>query len=357
MSAFQVCARCSTRWPVGTRPAVWCPRCHGVLLSPVSIGAPAQGVRNFKWVARAPRKKSGKPRSSSKPRNSETPRYDEMPRWGLVDRPIPEPDDGESRIERWAVAAPGLLALTGSLLLLAAAAELLRYGILLYNRTRLVDSTTVIISDAFVSFAGLIAIVIGVSAAVASACWLVSRRHSVFERADMRDPRSIRELIIGSLVPGLSLVMPGVFLTELVAVRGGADRARLLVAVRIWWGLWVFDWALIGAAIWWRTRDSLQAQADGVLFYAFVSLVGACLAVWTIRVMRGVDDLRWRGTNRAAPKRWVVASGRASAREPDAPAVLDAAEAVPEPESGPELEDASVSREVQQETQERATLT
>lgn len=355
MSAFQVCARCSTRWPVGTRPAVWCPRCHGVLLSPVSIGVPDRGVRNFKWVARAPRKKPVGPRAASKPRSAETPKYDEMPRWGLVDQPISEPDGEESRIERWAAAAPGMLTLTGILLLLAGAAELSRYGILLYNRTRLVNSATLIISDAFVSFAGLIAIVTGVSAAVASACWLCSRRHSVFERANLREPRSVRELLIGSLVPGLSLVMPGVFLTELVTVRGGSDRARLLVAVRIWWGLWVFDWALIAAAMWWRTRDSLQAQADGVLFYAFVSLVGACLAVWTIRVMRGVDNLRWRGSEQAAPKRWVVAGGRAAAAS-EAAAELEAP-AVPEPELGQENEDEFVPSGVQQETQKKAVST
>ncbi|MGA9873702.1 MAG: DUF4328 domain-containing protein [Rhodococcus sp. (in: high G+C Gram-positive bacteria)] len=315
MSAFQVCARCATRWPVGTRPALWCPRCHGVLLSPVSAQAPAQGRRNFKWVARAPRTRTAASTRTVSPGKTPTPKYDEIPRWGLTDRPVGPREERETRLKRWASAAPGLLTLVGALLSLAVVAELVRYSVLLYNRTRLVGQTTVITSDALVFFAEIAAIVIGVAAAVASACWLVRARRAVYERAGSRDPRSARSILLGCLVPVLSLVMPGVYLTEVVNVRGGTDQHRLLVLVRIWWATWIANWLLIVAASLWRLRDSLQAQADGVLLAALVAFVGAALAVATIGVIRGVDGLRWRGTARPAPTRWVVATTRATTPE------------------------------------------
>ncbi|SNT26824.1 DUF4328 domain-containing protein [Rhodococcoides kyotonense] len=309
MSAFQVCARCATRWPVGTAPAVWCPRCHGVLLSPVSAHAPAQGVRNFKWVARSPKSKRAAS-ASPKRRPSATPRYDEIPRWGLIDRPAPRPDEGASRLDRWGNAASGLLVLTGALLLLACVAELVRYGILLYNRTRLVSQTALVASDALVLFAETASIVIGIAAAVASACWLVKRRRDFFARAKSRDPRSTRSIFLGSLIPVVSLVMPGVYLTELVDVRGRSDRSALLRLVRIWWAAWVVNWLLVLGATLWRTRDSLQAQADSVLFSAVLALVAAAVAFLTLRLMRDVESRSFRGMDRPAPTRWVVDASR-----------------------------------------------
>ena len=310
MSAFQVCARCATRWPVGTRPAVWCPRCHGVLLSPVSAQAPATGTRNFRWVAKKPRNKTSRPAGPSHPRRTATPKYDEIPRWGLIDQPVSNVQEREPRLRRWAGAAPGLLVLAASLLGLAAAAELFRYGILLYNRTRLVGQMTLVTSDALVLFAETASIVIGIAAAVGSACWLVDRRRIFFERAGTRDPRSSRTIFVGTLVPVLSLALPGVFLTELADAKAGVGKPRLVRDIRIWWGLWVLNWALVVAASLWRLRDSLQAQADGVLLSAIVALVGVLTALWTVHLLHSIDDLGWRGTHKPSPTRWVVSVPR-----------------------------------------------
>lgn len=342
MSAFQVCARCATRWPVGTRPAVWCPRCHGILLSPVSSQAPATGQRNFKWVARRPKSKSARPPRPHRPRRTETPKYDEIPRWGLIDRPVTHAQEREPRLQRWASAAPGLLVLVGALLGVAAVAELFRYGILLHNRTRLVGQRTLVASDALVLFAEIASVVIGIAAAVASACWLVSRRRAMFERSGTRDPRSVRAIFVGSLVPVLSLVMPGVFLTELVDARGRTDRDRLRVLVRVWWAAWVVNWALVLVASLWRLRDSLQAQANGVLFSAILALVAASVAFLTIHLMRRIDGLGWRGIKRKAPTRWVAAIPRTAATPNAAtvPRETEAPDAASQPDAQPRSEQA-----------------
>lgn len=229
-----------------------------------------------------------------------------MPRWGLIDRPATPLLERESRLERWAGAAPGLLFLLFGLLLLAAVAELFRYGILLYNRARLVSQTTLVVSDALVVFAEVASIVIGIASAAAAVCWLVSRRRALFERAGTREPRSTRSIFLGSLLPIVSLAMPGVYLAELIDARAGSDRPRVLTLVRVWWAAWVVNWALVLGSILLRFRDSLQAQADGVLFSAIVALFAAAVALLTVRVIRTVDDQRWRGSQKRAPTRWVV---------------------------------------------------
>lgn len=295
---------------------MWCPRCHGVLLSPVSEQSPARGRRNFRWVARTPASRTRPRRHDLPTRRVQTPRYEQIPRWGLTDRPVNSADEPETRLKRWADAAPGLLMLTAALLGLAVVAEGVRYAILLYNRTRLVSPTTLVVSDALVLFAEVASIVIGIAAAAASACWLVTRRREAFEQATLRDPRSERSLVVGCLVPVLSLVMPGVYLTELANTKNDPDRDPLLLRVRIWWALWVINWLLVVIASIWRTRDSLQAQADGVFLAAVLALVGAGVALMTIHIMRSVDGLRWRGGRKAEPTRWVVAVARE--RTPDA---------------------------------------
>ncbi len=189
-------------------------------------------------------------------------------------------------------------------------AEFVRYGILLYNRTWLVSRTALVASDALVLFAQIASIVIGVAAAVASTCWLVRSRREFFERSGACEPRTSRTLFLGCLLPVVSLVLPGVFLTELVDVRGRSDRPRLTVLVRIWWACWVVNWLLVLAAILWRTRETLQARADGVLFSAVLALVAAGVAFLTLRVMRDVESRSLRGTDRPAPTRWVIAANR-----------------------------------------------
>ncbi|WP_088942474.1 DUF4328 domain-containing protein [Rhodococcus sp. 1168] len=241
---------------------------------------------------------------------SATPQYEQIPRWGLIDNPAPKKTDDPSRRERWAESASGLLTLTMALLALACVAEVFRYGILLYNRTRLVNPRVLMASDALVVFAEVASIIIGASAAVAAVSWLVVRRGEYFARAGSRDPRSAKTMYLGSLVPALSLAMPGVYLTELVDIRGGIERAKLRTLVRVWWAVWVLDWALVLTVTLWRLRDSLQAEADGVLLSAVGALVAAAVAFTTVLLIRGIDSQGLRGTDRAAPTRWVISVDR-----------------------------------------------
>lgn len=304
-TVVQPCARCGTRWAVQGPPMHWCPRCRGVLLSPGPIDAPPER-RNYRWVARRPGRPQRSARGSAdRRRGAGTPRYSEVPRWGLRDRPAPDhesehPPRPLSTLTRWTHSA---LFATAVLFGVAALAEAGRYLILLRNRTRLIEPPLLWFSDALVNTAALFALIMALVAAVATLGWLIEVRRVVFGMEGRSDPRSPRMLALGCLIPVVNLIWPGVFLTE--AVSGHTDpRAR--TAVRIWWAAWVFGGLVTVAALYWRTAESLQAKADGVLFTAFTDAVAAGVAVATLWVVRTIEGRDLRGRSRTA-RRWVIA--------------------------------------------------
>lgn len=205
-----------------------------------------------------------------------------------------------STLARWVY--PALLA-TAVLFGLAAVAEMGRYLILLRNRTRLIEPPLLWFSDALVNIAALFALIMALVAAAAALGWLIEVRRVAFAAGGRRDPRSPRALAVGCLVPVVNLIWPGVFLSEVLA--GRADP-RPLRAVRIWWAVWVLGGLLSVSALYWRTADSLQAEADGVLFTALTDLAAAAVAVLTLWVVRTVEGRDLRGRDLLV-HRWVVA--------------------------------------------------
>ncbi|TQF74763.1 DUF4328 domain-containing protein [Rhodococcus spelaei] len=302
MAAVQVCARCGVSWPVPATPAQWCPGCRGVLLSPTDPSRPEpRSRRNFRWVARRPGARiAPSPRGASG--SSPTPSYREMPRWGLLDPPPAAPEESPgTRTERLGELAPTLLVATALLFAVGALAELFRYALLLRNRTSLISPTVLAVSDGLVSAAGVMAPVVAVCAAAASASWLVGARAAAFGRSGRTDPRRPAEVILGCLTPVLNLVLPGVYLNELAESN---TKTRNLI--RLWWVTWAVGAAMLVLNLAWRSHDSLQARANGVLVAALTDLVAVAVAVLTLAVMRRVDGLGVTGRPRELT-RWVVA--------------------------------------------------
>ncbi len=281
----------------------WCPRCRGVLLSPAPIDAPAER-RNYRWVARKPDHRVRRGQQPARPAApSRTPRYAQMPRWGLVDPPPRAAGSARRPLGKLTAAVSTVLVATACVFALAAVAELVRYGVLLRNRTRLIHPALLFASDAFVIGTGVLAIGVALAAAVATVGRLIEIRRSVYAAAGRRDPRSPRVVALGCLVPVVNLLWPGVYLSE-VATLQGDPRARR--AARIWWAAWVFGGLVAAAAPLWRLADSLQARADGVLFTAFTDAVAAAVALltlWTLRTIEG-RDLLGRGRT---TRRWLIA--------------------------------------------------
>lgn len=310
-TVVQPCARCGARWAVHGTPMHWCPRCRGVLLSPAPVDAPPQ-QRNYRWVARPPGRGPRVVRPSSGATiDPSTPRYTEIPRWGLQDRPPPAPEvpgTGFALLDRLTERLTSLLFATVVLFALAAAAEFGRYLVLLRNRTRLIEPVVLFLSDLSVYATTIAALLCALATAAGLIGWLVRARADAYATIGRRDPRSLPALLCGGLIPVVNLIWPGVFLTELARTRGGDPR--LLQAVRIWWCVWVLNGGMVIVALCWRTADTLQSQANGVIFAVYTDLVAAAVAVaslWVVRLTEG-RDLRGRIV---IPKRRLPASGPA----------------------------------------------
>ncbi|MBH0778948.1 DUF4328 domain-containing protein [Nocardia bovistercoris] len=302
-TVVQPCARCGARWAVQGSPMHWCPRCRGVLLSPGPIDA-APEHRNYRWVARRPDHRPRRADTASRP-PSGAPSYSQIPRWGLVDHtPGAAEEPRRGIIAGFGARVNSLLVITAAMFALAALGELIRYGILLRNRTRLIDPWVLRLSDALVTASAALSLILGLAAAVALVAWLVDARAAAYARAGHRDPRSARTLALGCLIPVVNLLWPGVFLTELARLT---DDPRGLRAVRVWWAAWLLGGALAVVALLWRTADSLQAKADGVLFTALTDVGAAALAVLSLWLPRYLDGRTMRGEERAA-RRWVFAA-------------------------------------------------
>ncbi|WP_405179014.1 DUF4328 domain-containing protein [Nocardia sp. NBC_01377] len=301
-TVVQPCARCGARWAVRGAPMHWCPRCRGVLLSPAPIDAPA-ARRNYRWVARRPEHRNGRADTAANTAApTPTPRYTEVPRWGLIDPPPKSVTVPRRRFAWFGARVSSLLLVTALLFAVSAFAEAGRYAILLRNRTRLIDPTVLWISDSLVKGSAALALVFGLASAIGLVMWLVDARAAAFAKAGLRDPRRPRALALGCLVPVVNLLWPGVFLTELAQRR---DDPRALRAIRIWWSAWLLGGALTVAALIWRTADSLQVKADGVVFTAFTDAFAAGIALLTLWVVRSLDGRDLLGRARAA-RRWVV---------------------------------------------------
>ncbi|MFE3542121.1 DUF4328 domain-containing protein [Nocardia sp. NPDC059177] len=303
-SVVQPCARCGARWAVQGAPMHWCPRCRGVLLSPGKVDAPA-AQRNYRWVARRPDHRTRRAAAAGKSAApSPTPHYTEIPRWGLLDPP-PQPAAAAPRpLRGMAARRDRLLLLSAVAFLLAGLAEYGRYLVLLRNRTRLIPEWLLWFSDATVWLFGTLAPIVALLTALSLVAWLIEARRDAFAADGRRDPRRRWTLIAGCLVPGLNLLWPGVFLTELL---GRDPDPRSLKAVRIWWAAWVASGLVLVVATLWRDASTLQAEADSVSFTGFSDLCAAAFAVltlWTVRLLEGRD---LRGAARST-QRWVMAA-------------------------------------------------
>lgn len=315
----QPCPRCGARWQVRDVPAYWCPKCDGVLGAPVAIAAPApppQGRpqtllpphrRNYRWIARPP---AAVPRYTDgaaplRPLGP-TPGYAVIPRWGLPELPATPPTRPDAPL-RWATGrAAVMVTWTASVFLLAAAAELWRYVILLRSRDELISPIELWFSDQVLNLLSTAALVVALAAAYCGVDWLLAARQAVFARAGRSDRRTRRWTLLGCLVPVVNLFMPGLFLTELADYMS----PRMRVVVRIWWGAWAVSGVMAVVSLCWHFTDSVQAQANGVLVSMLTDLVAVAVAVLSLWLIRESDERDLFG-RRHVPARKLISVGPA----------------------------------------------
>jgi hypothetical protein len=190
--------------------------------------------------------------------------------------------------------ASALLGVLAAITLAATGAEIWRYVLLVRSRTGALPRATVSTSDALVLAGAIFAITVALFAAVLALFWLSLARSVAADLAGHEPARPDWQLLLGLVIPGVNLVVPGSALAELehtVLRRPLEHRPRPSRMILSWWIAWAISGLLCTATVLWRLRSGVQAQADGVLWTAATYLVAAVVAVLTLRVIRRLTTL------------------------------------------------------------------
>ncbi|WP_433800993.1 DUF4328 domain-containing protein [Actinomycetospora sp. CA-084318] len=302
------CPRCGREQPPGGTGR-FCVHCGRVL----------GGVR---WVATTP--DATRPRTPA-PRRAPyagPPRYRSIPRWSLWPWAArPEPGDPDGPLAPPPPPAPDdalratadllrRLAVTTALLCgVAAFGEAFRYVLLLVSRDRALSGVLLGWSDAIVGLFGLLAPVAALATGAVFLRWLLRAREIAAEASGTRPWRSTRMLLVGCVLPPLTLTVPGATLAEIEHAASGrpADvRPTPSRTVLAWWAAWVVGVVLGLVTVVQGFADSTQALADGVVLHFWSDVLAAVVAVLTVRVTAHLTELL-APVLRASGRSYVVA--------------------------------------------------
>lgn len=232
------------------------------------------------------------------------PSYARPPRWGFPNLTWREPTavpgtpsalvpaiERVRMLSRWTTAVLGFLA---ALALTAAGSEFWRYALMVISRESALTSGVVDASNVMEKLFAILTLIFGLMAIGLVVLWLLVAQEAAADQNDHEPPRSSREVLLGTLVPGLNLALAGSILAEVehaVLRRSPLRRPRPSRLVLGWWAAWVVNGVLLVVVIFERFRGSLQAQADSVLLSGILDVSASVLAVLTALVVHRLTKL------------------------------------------------------------------
>ncbi|MGO9510758.1 MAG: DUF4328 domain-containing protein [Mycobacterium sp.] len=335
---IQVCSQCGTRWNVRDRQRQWCPRCRGALMAPlpdmppmdprwstqvrpptppppVARRTPPRLPSGFRWIAVRP----GAAPPVRRPRRSlgPTPRYAVIPRWGLADRVDQVAQAPETPVRTAPPPAPVRTTLFVSVLVLAIAAlvYVVRYVLLVINRSTLLNSLVAGAAEWLGVAASVAALAAVIATFVMLVRWLVARRAAAFAHYGLPESRSDRQLLTGCLLPFVNLLWAPVYVIELAKLEDHYARVRRPIVV--WWIAWIVSYAASIFAIVTSFATDAQGIATNTTWMVIAYLFAAATVAAIGRVFEGFER---KPVERPA-HRWIVLA-------PDQPATRASAAAV-----------------------------
>ncbi|PQP49624.1 MULTISPECIES: DUF4328 domain-containing protein [Mycolicibacterium] len=325
---IQVCSQCGTRWNVRDRQRVWCPRCRGTLLAPSGHAAGhgwdprqaspqdarRQGARlpsGYRWVAVRP---GAPPRPPRRRRDlGPTPRYLSIPRWGLVERFDVPVEDAAQRKGPSVNAVQMTLVATMAVLGAAAFVHVVRYVLLIVNRSVLLNPWIAGAATWGGVAVSVVAVFLTVASLVVLTNWLIARRSAAFAHQGHRDPRSAWVLRLGCLTPFVNLFWAPVYVMELADAEG---RQRWLHRpIVVWWLFWVASTTVSTFAFATSFTADAQGIADNTVTTIVAYLFAAAALLSALRVFLGFE----RQPVQRPSRRWVtvrVDAGESDDAEP-----------------------------------------
>lgn len=254
----------------------------------------------YRWIAvrpgAAPHARRGR-----RPRGP-TPRYAVIPRWGLSDRTEQTAATAEKPARTAPSAATVRATLFVSVLVLGITALVyaVRYLLLIINRTTLLNSLIAVAAD----WLGVLASVAAIGAVVTSGVmlirWLIARRAAAFSHHGLPEPRSVRALWAGCVVPLANLLWAPVYVIELATLEEHYSRLRR--SIMQWWIAWVFSYLVSIFAVCTSFAEDAQGIANNTVLMVFAYLLAAATVAGAARIFEGFE----RKPVARPAHRWVV---------------------------------------------------
>lgn len=233
-----------------------------------------------------------------------TPRYSVIPRWGLVDHfdslDQHAADAADARSGPSVSMVRTVLLVTGVLLALAAFIHLVRYVLLLVNRSMLLHPLVAGVATWLGVALSVLASFAVVASAVVLTNWLIARRAAAYALNGATDPRSGWEILAGCVIPVANLLLAPLYVIELARAEGRLSRLRRDIAV--WWCVWVLSTALMVWSVATSFTRDAQGIADNTVTTIIAYLAGLAALVLAGRVFLGFEA---KPVDRPA-KRWVI---------------------------------------------------
>ena len=269
----------------------------------------------YRWIAVRPGA-APVPRRRRRPLGP-TPRYAVIPRWGLQDRfEYIEQQQAPPRTGGPSIAmVRNTLIATMAALGVAALLHVIRYGMLIVNRTVLLNPWVAGAATWLGLVSSVIALFMVLAAAIVLTNWLIARRAAAFEHRGHADPRSVWSLRVGCLVPLANLAWAPVFVLELAGVEERLNMLRRPIVV--WWLLWVASTAVSIFSITTSFVQNAQGIANNTVTTAVAYLVALATLLVVMQVFLGFE----RQPVDRPSRRWVMVAD-----------VQAAADRTPEPE-------------------------
>jgi hypothetical protein len=210
-----------------------------------------------------------------------------IPRWGLADRVDHAPVAAETPTETGPSAEAVRTSVFVSVLVLSVAAlvYVVRYVLLVINRNTLLNSVVAIAADWLGILASVAALAAVVTSGVMLIRWLIARRAAVFSHQRMPEPRSVRALWAGCVVPFANLLWAPVYVIELATME--EHDARLKRPIVQWWIAWVFSYTISIFAIFSSFTTDAQGIANNTVLMVVAYLLAAAAVAAAARVFEG----------------------------------------------------------------------
>ena len=194
----------------------------------------------------------------------------------------------------------GTLLLAMSVLGAAALIHLVRYVLLIINRSVLLNPWIAAGATWFGVALSVVAAVMVVASLVVLANWLIARRAAAYSYRGTTDPRPGWLLQVGCLLPFVNLFWAPVFVLELATVEERLSWLRRPIVV--WWLVWVASYAV---SIW-SIATSFTRDAQGIADNTMTTTVAYLLALASLLLATKVVLGFERHPVERRSKRWVI---------------------------------------------------